>query len=191
VTAPADLVVRPRGQFHGYAWFVAVDRAVLVSPYVCEGLRRSAARALPGEAGGVLVGRVLCDADGPYTLVTAVVDAPPDAAVHGRLWIPPELAERLEAEAVRRFPTSEPVGWWHSHAVRGPGRRTAPEGRPGRTDPYHVEIQVFARPAYGEWARVYVGPEDLPAWPVSRTAVELHPGDSARRRRVTGTDLDG
>jgi hypothetical protein len=154
-----DVPFQPRRLFPGYAWFVAVDHTVLVSPHVCLGLLASAARARPDGTGGLLLGRFLRDADGPYTLVTAAVDAPPDSGPE----LPPELVARLTQEAAHRFPTADPLGWWRSRIGSDPGDR---DERPDWDDERHIGVVVCCDGDSGEWARVYVGRAGTRAWPL-------------------------
>jgi hypothetical protein len=154
--------LRSRTLFPGYAWFIAVDHTVLISPRVCLELLACAAGARPDGTGGLLLGRVLHDADGPYTLVTAAVEVPPDSGPAPD----PELVARLTEEAARRFPAADPLGWWRSRAG------SDADERPDRDGGHHLAVVVCGEGDTGEWARVYVGPAGTRAWPLVAPAAD-------------------
>src|SRR5215470_1943251 len=100
-----DLPFRSRKAHDGYAVFKTDKHAVLVHPDVC-GLTSGAARqADPCETGGLLAGRALRDAKGPYTLVLGAVQAPREAGSRGNIDLSPEMTARLRDEAASGFPS--------------------------------------------------------------------------------------
>ncbi|MBL7258015.1 Mov34/MPN/PAD-1 family protein [Paractinoplanes lichenicola] len=163
-------------------WVFAVPggHTVLVGPDVLATLRGWAHHALPRETGGMLVGRVLEDADGAYTLVQAAVAAPPEAGGHGELRLSADLTQRLKEEGARAHPTCDPVGWWHSHPGPSAYSGTDRQNQSTWTDERHVGILVFAR-SDRNWGRVYVGPASIPAQEMSRGGGAAAPQQAPRQ----------
>lgn len=149
---------RPRGLLSGYAVFQGHRHAVFVHPGVCARIGAAARDAQPNEAGGLLAGRILQDADGGYTLVEGAVVAPPQAGSVGRITMSPELTAGLCTQAATRYPACDVVGWWHSHAgVSGYSEVDRANQRAWR-NPGHVGLLVFAR-AGSPRAMAYLGPQ--------------------------------
>lgn len=144
---------RPRSAFAGFQAYRVAGAAVLVSPYVRSGLRDAAAREDPAETGGVLVGRVLCDGEGEYRLVTAALFAPPGTGP-----LRPSLTQRLREEAAARFPSCKALGWWHSQLIPAGADRAAGEYRRLWGERGHVGVLVYPRAPERDWARLYLSP---------------------------------
>jgi proteasome lid subunit RPN8/RPN11 len=74
-----------------------------------------AAEAAPDETIGYLIGRPFRDSAGYYTIVNSVIVA--QKAKRGRTRVETTLQdEKLAVQALEQtFPTSEKLGWWHSH----------------------------------------------------------------------------
>jgi proteasome lid subunit RPN8/RPN11 len=151
---------RPRGLLTGYAVFQGHRHAVFVHPGVCARIGAAARGAQPHEAGGLLAGRVLQDADGGYTLVEGAVVAPPQAGSVGRIMMSPELTAGLRTQAATRYPACDVVGWWHSHVGVSGYSEVDRANQRAWSDPGHVGLLVFARAASPR-AMAYLGPQSL------------------------------
>ena len=152
-----DLPFRSRKSFTGYAVFQSDGHAVFVHSRVCRLLAVATRDAEPCETGGLLAGRVLRDAEGPYTLVLEAVKAPREAGRPGRLTLSPEMTARLRDQAATEFPGCDVVGWWHSHTVETGYSEVDRANQQMWTDPSHVGLLVFAR-ATSRRALAYLGP---------------------------------
>lgn len=151
---------RPRGLLSGYAVFQGRRHAVFVHPGVCARIGAVVRDAAPREAGGLLAGRVLQDAEGGYTLVEGAVVAPPQAGSAGRITMSPELTAGLRTQAATRYPACDVVGWWHSHTgVSGYSEVDRANQRAWRS-PGHVGLLVFGRDASPR-AMAYLGPQSV------------------------------
>jgi proteasome lid subunit RPN8/RPN11 len=67
------------------------------------------------EVGGVLVGEVLRDADGPYLLVEATIDALHAEEKGAELTFTHSTWEHIHKEMDSRFAGKKVVGWYHTH----------------------------------------------------------------------------
>lgn len=187
----ADLPLRPRTPYAGHAVFrTDGGHEVLIAGTVRSRVVEAARAADPEETGGLLLGRVFRDDRGTYTLVDAMVRGPASAQQAARFTMSADQTAGLKDHAARQHPTSDPVGWWHSHLGASGYSQTDLANQQVWTDPRHVGLLVFARPDQ-TWARVFVGPESVPAAPVAdgaglRRAVAPAPSGESRPERMAG-----
>ena len=148
---------RDRRWYSGYMAFGPNDESptVLVAPGVISNLRKEAACASPNEIGGLLAGRVLQDARGTYTLIDGA--ALTGTGRPGSIHLTPEVAATVEARLFARYPTSDLVGWVHSHSIPSGFSNTDRQTQRLWTNPAHIGLLIFAS---GEPSTIaYVGPE--------------------------------
>jgi hypothetical protein len=93
------------------------DGPVFVHWNVLDEISALTRGASPSEAGGVLLGRLLCDRSIPdlFLEVTAQIPAPADSRIDS-LGFTPEVWNAVRVQQRRRGLTDDWVGWWHSHA---------------------------------------------------------------------------
>ena len=129
MTAPSELFAprapgggetfRPRGLLaEGFQRFGPARDGfeVFVSAEASDELDLQTSVAAPAEASGLVVGRAFADETGPYLIVVATAAARVDYADPGRVVVSGRELQRLKSELEGRFPTTDIVGWWHSHA---------------------------------------------------------------------------
>ena len=167
------LLVQPRPRRNS-AYFVFSDELdapeVHIHVRVIEDLRRATLEAVPYETIGALLGRPCRDDYGVYVVVENALTAAEGEYVgtQGAVRISATGRSSMHRRAAERYPTLEPVGWWHSHP-RGAPRYSSVDVEEQATYPrqHHVGIVVAAeyledRTFDGGWRReplgVYVGP---------------------------------
>lgn len=167
------LLVQPRPRRNS-AYVVFGDELdapeVHIHVRVIEDLRRATLEAVPYETIGALLGRPCRDDYGVYVVVENALTAAEGEYVgtQGAVRISATGRSSMHLRAAERYPTLEPVGWWHSHP-RGAPRYSSVDTEEQATypRPHHVGIVVAAeylqdRAFDGGWRReplgVYVGP---------------------------------
>jgi proteasome lid subunit RPN8/RPN11 len=162
--------------------------AVIVGGETASRLREAAAREQPRETGGLLHGRVLRDSAGRYAFVTGFVQAPPGTGDQGRFLMSPQATALLRAEAARRQPTADVIGWWHSHAQPSDYSGTDRSTQAMWTQSESVGLLVFATGK--PWAHAYLGPrarrvplQASAAWADRQRAHSA--GEAAERSRLS------
>jgi proteasome lid subunit RPN8/RPN11 len=140
---------------------------IVVAPEIVSRLRSAAVRERPRETGGLLSGRVLRDSGGRYVIVSDFVQAAPGTGRPGMFVMSPQATAALRAEAVRRQPTADVVGWWHSHAQPSEYSDADRLTQEMWIAPDCVGLLVFASGT--PWAHAYLGPQarrlTALAWP--------------------------
>lgn len=138
-----DVPFRLKNNFGGYISFRSERGRVLVRPGLMPRLQASAAAAMPLETGGLLVGRIFRDDIGRYATVVGFVEAPKGTGTAGHISMPSEMVADLKRQAAREHPTSDVIGWWHSHLGESRYSPTDKKTQSTWTDPENVGILVF------------------------------------------------
>nr|MBO2471166.1 hypothetical protein [Bacillota bacterium] len=74
-----------------------------------------------GPWGGLLIGGVYADEEGPFVVIEGALAAPADPAGGTDFRFDPLALDELEATVGSRFPGRLIVGWFHAHPGRGAG----------------------------------------------------------------------
>jgi proteasome lid subunit RPN8/RPN11 len=197
VSRTHDYPHRSRDFYSHYVAFGGTAGTVFVEPGLMARLRAAAAAAHPHETGGLVVGRILKDEKGAYTVLLDGLEGPASSGQVGYFTMTPELTARLRFEAAIRFPSGDIVGWWHSHTVAsgfsGTDRRTQRQWE----DPNQVGFLVFASGT--TQAQAYLGPDaellvnqaPLVKPSEGRPIVHQWPAKPAPRRESKGSSATG
>lgn len=154
-----DVPFRLKNNFPDY-WSLRSERSrVLLQGDLMRDLQAAARRAAPLETGGLLVGRVFRDDQGRYAAVVDFVEAPPGTGTTGHIVMSSELITDLRRQAAREQPTSDVIGWWHSHLTESDYSQTDRMTQQTWTDPENVGILVYARPNGTHIGKVHLGPD--------------------------------
>lgn len=130
---------------------------VIVGPEIVGRLRSAAVREHPRETGGLLSGRVLRDSGGRYVIISGFVQAAAGTGRAGAFVMSAQATAALRAEAARRQPTADVIGWWHSHAQPSEYSGTDRSTQGVWIQPDCVGLLVFASGT--PWAHAYLGPQ--------------------------------
>lgn len=176
---------RDRAMFGASHQFAAPGAtAVIVSPDIASRLRAGAVREHPRETGGLLSGRVLRDSGGRYVIVSDFVQSAPGTGRAGAFVVSPPATAALRAEAARRQPTADVVGWWHSHARPSEYSDADRLTQEMWISPDCVGLLVFASGT--PWAHAYLGPQARRLTTLAWPATSREPRGRSRLRRAIG-----
>lgn len=176
---------RDRAVFAGYHQFADPGATtVIVAPEVAGRLRDAAVREHPQETGGLLSGRVLRDSGGPYVVISDFVRAAPGTGRAGTFVMPPQATAALRAQAARRQPTADVIGWWHSHARPSEYSDADRSTQEMWIPPDCVGLLVFASGT--PWAHAYLGPQARQLTALAWPATSRGPRGRSRLGRAIG-----
>ena len=178
-----ELTVRPRPGSEEWCRHVTVDdRSVLVHDTALLTMRATERRHAPDETGGLLLGRVFRDGEGPYVLVTSAV--PPRAGevdgTRSTIRITASGSDAMGKRGQSRDPAADVVGWFHTHPEY-PAYFSSVDEEEQAHWPFALAVGLVisglrAPGAPDEYA-VYVGPTSEPAPPVTARPIVRRAGE--------------